>query len=144
VNAQLTRSASIQPGHLRRGDQRIGVNTNHGWHEPPAVSADALHRLVVRALDSHEPAERAAGLLLRVAKAQPLMDGHKRKGLFGANALLLGLESGTLLTVPMDEDDPTVAAQFNDLLARAYIFDQDPPVTQMLLEQGIVPLTFDS
>lgn len=137
LNAQMTRSASIEPGELRRSDQQIGVNTVHGRHEPPAVNEAALQRLVERALDTDNPQEAASALFLVVAKAQPFMDGNKRTGIFAGNAYLLQQGTGTLLTVPVDENDPSVAARFNSLLARSYVFNEDGPVTQMLLQEGI-------
>lgn len=139
LNASMTRSASIDPGVLRRNDEKIGVDTVHGRHEPAAVTPSQLKSLVARSTSTKNPERNAAGLFLAIAKAQPFKDGNKRTGIFAANALLLREQTGTLLTVPFSESDPQVAQRFNEKLARAYIFNEDEPVLSALLEQGITP-----
>ena len=42
-----------------------------------------------------------------------------------------------LLTAPMDDDDPSVARTFLDLLARAYTFDEVEGAVAMLRERGL-------
>lgn len=143
INGQMTRSASMDPGALRRPDQRIGVNTIHGRHEPTAVSEEEIDEIIKTALEESTVEEQAVSLFLRLAKAQPFMDGNKRTGLFAANALLIRNNTHTVLTVPVVEGDPSVALEFNDLLALAYIFDEMKPVTEMLLEMGINSLRRD-
>lgn len=139
LNASMTRSASIDPGVLRRDDEKIGVGTIHGRHEPAAVTPAKLKSLVAKSTSSKDPERNAAALFLAIAKAQPFKDGNKRTGIFAANTLLLNEQTGTLLTVPFSESDPTVAQSFNEKLARAYIFNEDEPVLTALLEQGITP-----
>lgn len=137
LNAQMTRSASIEPGKLRRAEQNIGVNTVHGRHEPPAITEEELATLVEESLQGESHEENAARLFLAIAEAQPFMDGNKRTGIFAANAVLLQHQTGTLLTVPVDDDDPTVSRTFSVLLSRAYIFDEHEPVLKLLVERGI-------
>lgn len=143
INSQMTRSASLAPGELRRADQMIGVSTVHGPHTPAAVSAEELDSVIAVALQQETVEEQAVSLFVTLAKAQPFMDGNKRTGLFAANALLIQNHMQMVLTVPVSDADPTVAMEFNERLARAYIFDTKEPVTEMLLEMGINPLRGD-
>lgn len=138
LNASMTRSASFEPGALRRDDEHIGVATVFGRHEPPAVTTEQLEHLVRDALASNNHQRNAAMLFLAIAKAQPFKDGNKRAGIFAANAQLLSHGDGELLTVPMSEDDPSVAQRFNEKLARAYIFNEDEPVIETLIHEGII------
>lgn len=140
INASMTQSASIEPGVLRRDDEQIGVNTDLGRHEPPAVSTARLDQIVLEAILGDDPRLCAAKLFLAVAKAQPFKDGNKRTGIFAANALLISASTGLQLTVPFSEDDPAVAQEFNRKLARAYIHDDDEPVLDALVSQGIAPM----
>ncbi|MDP9904598.1 Fic family protein [Arthrobacter bambusae] len=137
VNAQLTRSGSIYPGQLRPSGPGIGVNTRHGEHMPEAIDETGLQRLLDKAMVGDDVEEQAVNLFVEIAKAQPFWDGNKRTGLFVANDLLLGKETGKLLTIPVDEHDPRVADKFNDLLARAYIFDEHDGVKEMLRDRGL-------
>lgn len=137
VNAQLTRSAAINPGRLRTAEQRIGVRTRHGRHLPEALTEKDLQRLVDAAITPVQPVESALNLFLALAKAQPFEDGNKRTALFVANAHLIAGDTGQILTIPFDEHDPSVADRFNDLLARAYVFDEHDAVRDMLRTQGL-------
>ena len=136
VNAQLTRSAALHPGEFRTNEQKTGVNTRYGKHEPPQVEEESLKKL----LDQWylpDPVEHAIALFVALAKAQPFEDGNKRTALFVANSRLIGAGKATLLSIPVDENDPSVADGFNDALARAYIFGDDVRVKALLREQGI-------
>ncbi|GAB3794456.1 Fic family protein [Humibacter antri] len=141
VNAQLTRSAALHPGQLRTDAQLIGVRTRYGRHEPDAMTDKGLQRLLDVAF-SHDadPDERALEVFVQLAKAQPFEDGNKRTALFVANALLLGSGNGRLLTIPVDDSDPTVGERFNDLLARAYTHDEDEAVEELLRSRGFIAL----
>ncbi|MCQ9386226.1 Fic family protein [Brevibacterium moorei] len=139
VNAQLTRSASIFPGQFKRDDQGIGVRTRYGQHLPPAVGDAALEAIVCSAIGQKDVHEMALELFIQLAKAQPFMDGNKRTAIFTANACLIGADDSQLLTIPVDEDDASVADRFNDLLARAYIFDEDEAVKDLLRARGFIP-----
>ena len=138
INATLTRSAALNPGSLRTNDQGIGVRTRYGRHEPPAVSEQALDMLITEALNSDTSKDAAVDLFLEIARAQPFEDGNKRTAIFAANSYLLGEGSGLLLTVPFDEDDPSVAEHFNDLLARFYVFGEKEPVRELLVGRAFV------
>lgn len=137
INARMTRSAALHPGVLRREDQHIGVNTRYGRHTPPALTVDAVQRLVLDAVGGPDPIEGALELFVRLAKAQPFGDGNKRTALFAANALLLAARVPYVLVVPVDDADPSVADTFNDLLARAYVHDEDAGVKDMLRDRGL-------
>ena len=139
LNTVMTRSASTRPGELRRDDQEIGVATTYGLHTPPTIAAEELDALVASALSHDDPRDRALDLFVGIAKAQPFLDGNKRTALFVANAELIRSGDGRLLTIPVDETDPSVAAEFTDRLARAYVFDEDEELKSMLAEQGVIP-----
>lgn len=136
INAALTRSASIFPGRFRTDDQNIGVATRYGQHLPGEVSQVLLGEIVEAATGTDDVHESAMALFLGIAKAQPFMDGNKRTALFAANAVLLTAGDPQLLTIPVDDEDPTVADNFNDLLARSYVFGEDAPVKEMLRQRG--------
>ncbi|WP_026819990.1 Fic family protein [Arthrobacter castelli] len=140
VNAQLTRSAAIEPGKLRAADPPIGVNTRHGRHDPKALTDAGLQQIIDGSLAAGDPDENALDLFVDLAKAQPFQDGNKRTALFVANARLLGARNNRMLTIPVDENDPSVADRFNDLLARAYMFDEHDSVKGMLRETGLVDI----
>ncbi|MCF8611694.1 Fic family protein [Gordonia sp. HY285] len=137
VNATITRSGALHPGQLRTAAQRIGVATTHGRHEPDALTDDALQSLVASAVAGQDVREDAVNLFVDLAKAQPFEDGNKRTAVFVANALLIGNDADVLLTIPVDENDPSVAATFNDALARAYVFDEHDGVKSLLRERGL-------
>ncbi|WP_051297446.1 hypothetical protein [Brevibacterium album] len=103
------------------------------WSTPQARSSTGF-----RAIGSAQSA--AIDLFIEAAKAQPFQDGNKRSALFAANAHLIGHGTRTLLTVPVSETDPEPAERFNDLLARAYIFDEHGPVAALLRQDGLVSL----
>lgn len=138
LNGSMTESASIEPGQLRRDDQRIGVTTSLGRHEPTALSKGQLEQIIQRAIAGKAPTDAAVDLFIEVAKAQPFMDGNKRTALFAANALLISSGSGKLLTIPVSDDDPAVAKRFTEKLARAYVRDEHEPVRALLLASGVI------
>ena len=139
VNATMTRSASTRPGELRRDDQEIGVTTPYGLYAPPAMTIEGVDSLVASALSRADPLDSAIDLFVTLAKAQPFTDGNKRTALFVANAGLIRSGSGRLLTIPGDDENPSVAAEFTDRLARAYVFGKDEDVKRMLAEQAGMP-----
>ncbi|MDO5094038.1 MAG: Fic family protein [Propionibacteriaceae bacterium] len=137
INQRLTRSAALRPGELRRDDQRIGVKTRYGAHTPSALTTESLDELVASSTRDRTPHAAALELFVQLAKAQPFEDGNKRTALFAANAYLLRQNTRTLLQVPVDDHDPQVADRFNDLLARAYIFDDHEALKTYMGERGI-------
>ncbi|TWS24002.1 Fic family protein [Tsukamurella sputi] len=136
VNATMTRSGALHPGRLRTADQAIGVSTRYGRHEPTALTEAGLQE-VIDAATSGDVIEDALELFVRLARAQPFEDGNKRTAIMVANALLLGAGAGVLLTVPVDDGDPD--GDFNDLLARAYRFDEVAAVKDLLRRNGLAP-----
>ena len=137
VNAKITRSGAIHPGQLRAQDQQIGVRTRYGRHTPDALTEAELQRVIDTALHSGDQIENALDLFVNLAKAQPFEDGNKRTALFVANRLLIGSRTPKLLTIPVDENDPTLSDSFNDLLARAYVFGEHDEVKRLLRTQGV-------
>ena len=135
VNARLTRSAALHPGRFRRDDDRIGVNTPFGRHEPRAPGDDGVQRILDRASTKPSEHEQALDLFVNLAKAQPFMDGNKRTAIVVANAVLIRLQPPQMLTVPVDEADP--ARRFTELLARAYLFDEHDGVKDLLRKKGL-------
>ncbi|MFT4043641.1 MAG: Fic family protein [Gordonia sp. (in: high G+C Gram-positive bacteria)] len=140
INASLTRSAALHPGQYRTADQHIGVSTRYGRHAPEPVTDESLQTLLDNALDTHNVHEAAIRVFVTLARAQPFEDGNKRTALLAANTVLLTASTNTLLVVPVDDGDPSIAERFNDLLATAYVHADDSGVVAMLLRDGIVPL----
>lgn len=133
INAQLTRSAALNPGKLRRAEQGIGVHTTHGRHEPAAMTAEGLDALIQEQLLLDDALQSAAHLFVEVARAQPFEDGNKRTAIFAANSYLIGQGTGLLMAVPHDGADPMVSREFHDQLARAYAFGETGPVVEALV-----------
>lgn len=140
VNATITRSGALHPGQLRTQAQAIGVATTYGRHTPDALTEDGLQALLDTSTGSADARENALNLFVNLAKAQPFEDGNKRTAVFVANSLLIGSGSGVLLTIPVDDDDPSPARTFNDLLAKAYIYDEHDGVKNLLRERGLTEL----
>jgi prophage maintenance system killer protein len=140
VNATITRSGALHPGQLRTREQAIGVATPYGRHTPDALTADELQALLDQATLSGDVQENALNVFVELAKAQPFEDGNKRTAVFVANSLLIGSGTGALLTIPVDDDDPTLARTFNDLLARAYLYDERDGVKELLRTRGLTTL----
>ncbi|MET4581586.1 hypothetical protein ABIE21_001076 [Conyzicola nivalis] len=136
VNAQITRSGPMNPGHYRTAEQHIGVSTQYGRHEPQPTSDTALQRIIDRAMSKPDPREQALELFVQIAKAQPFEDGNKRTALFVANSVLIRAPKLEMLVVPVDENSPDKAARFNDLLARAYVSGEHEGVKDMLRTEG--------
>jgi prophage maintenance system killer protein len=140
LNGAIARSGPLHPGRLRTQDQGRGVRTTYGDHEPPALTDHALQSVVESTTASEDPAQNAIDLFVALAKAQPFEDGNKRSALFAANAVLIPSGADLLLTVPVDDHDPSVAAGFIDLLARAYVLGEETGVKTMLRERGLTPI----
>lgn len=136
INAQLTRSAALNPGKLRRAEQGIGVHTTHGRHEPAAMTAEGLDALIQEQLLLDDALRSAAHLFVEVARAQPFEDGNKRTAIFAANSYLIGQGTGLLMAVPHDGADPMVSREFHDQLARAYAFGETGPVVEALVRHN--------
>lgn len=134
INQALTRSAALQPGVFRSDSDNIGVATRYGDHRPKAVTEADLHSIITEA--RRHPADKAAAFLfVMLAKAQPFGDGNKRTALLAANLLLL--PEGKILTVPYSDENLSVSGTFNDLLARAYIYDDVAACVEYLVREGV-------
>lgn len=140
INRSISRSGSLYPGELRRDEQNIGVRTIYGRHEPAALNKAELDALIVCSTGAENVSENAINLFLALAKAQPFGDGNKRTALFAANTLLIEARVGLLLTIPVDDENPEVAHQFNDKLARAYMMNEDEGIKAMLRDYGLKSL----
>lgn len=145
VNAKITRSGPLHPERYRTDTQQIGVNTQHGRHEPKPVNDADLKRIVDTAMAQPDPREQALALFVEIAKAQPFEDGNKRTALFVANSVLIRESDPELLVVPVDDVDDVddveengtdKAAHFNDLLARAYVFNERDGIKDLLRTEG--------
>jgi prophage maintenance system killer protein len=140
VNATITRSGALHPGQLRTQAQAIGVATPYGRHTPDALTEAGLQALLDAATRSGDVRENALDLFVDLAKAQPFEDGNKRTAVFVANSLLIGSGAGVLLTIPVDDNDSSLARTFNDLLARAYIYGERDSVKALLRGRGLTVL----
>jgi hypothetical protein len=142
VNAQITRSGPLHPGHYRTVAQQIGVNTPYGRHEPAPVKDGDLMLFIDKAMARDDPREQALELFVQLAKAQPFEDGNKRTALFVANSVLIRTSAPEVLSIPVDEnstdntDSTSSAARFNDLLARAYVFGEHDGIKDLLRADG--------
>lgn len=136
INRAISRSGALHPGQLRSAEQQIGVSTRYGPHMPVALNQPALQQLIDTALRGAEVPENALDLFVNLAKAQPFEDGNKRTAIFAANAVLIGGATGTLLTIPVD--DETLADSFNTLLAAAYVRGEHGGVKDLLRNHGFI------
>jgi hypothetical protein len=134
VNSTICRSGALRPGQLRTSAQHIGVDTRYGRHAPDAMTMEGLQILVDTSLTGRNVFESSINLFVSLARAQPFEDGNKRTALFAANGLLLVSGAGYLLTIPVSRAD-----EFNDLLARAYVFGDLSGVSSLLADDGLVP-----
>lgn len=137
INKSMTRWGALHPGRLRAESNEIVVSTRFGDHRPPAADEKTLQD-IIESVSALPHAEAAANLFVALAKAQPFGDGNKRTALLAAN--LLVLPKGQILTVPYREDDPAISDRFNELLARAYIFDEVGPDPRKVDKLGAVML----
>lgn len=140
VNATFTRSGPLHPGQLRTAEQSIGVSTPHGRHTPDALTGHELQALLDDAMRSGDVQENALDLFVGLAKAQPFEDGNKRTAVCVANSFLIGSGAAVLLTIPVDDNDPRLAARFHDLLARAYVDDERSGVKALLRSHGFASI----
>lgn len=140
VNATISRSGALHPGQLRTQAQSIGVATPYGRRTPDALTEDGLQTLLDDATRSGDVRDNALDLFVDLAKAQPFEDGNKRTAVFVANSLLIGSRAGVLLTIPVDDNDPSLARTFNDLLARAYVYGAHDGVKVLLRSSGFTRL----
>lgn len=136
ANATIMRSGALHPGQLRAQDQSIGVATPYGRYAPHALTERQLQALLENATGGVDVLDNALNLFVDLAAAQPFEDGNKRTALFVANSLLIAAEPARLLMIPVEDD---LAEAFNDLLARAYLYNETAAVKTLLHTRGIAP-----
>lgn len=131
INAQLTRTAAMEPGKLR--DERIPVmvSTPLGRYEPPVPDSATIASLIKRTVGGatgEDILEDAVRLFAGLAKMQPFGDGNKRTALLAGNGLLIAHGDRHPLTVPTSDKDRT---WFNRELA-AYYLNSDQTIIRHL------------
>ncbi|MCK0441120.1 Fic family protein [Gordonia alkaliphila] len=141
VNSQISRSGPLHPGQLRTADQAIGVQTRYGRHTPTALDQAGLTAIIESALVTGDDVDAALNLFVDIAKAQPFEDGNKRTALLVANRHLIAADTGLLLTIPVDDTNPALADEFNDLLAQAYLDRNPDAVKELLRDQGLLEIS---
>ena len=133
INAQMTRTAAMEPGKLRDERTPVMVNTPLGRYEPPVPDPVAIASLIkstVRGAAEEDILKDAVRLFVGLAKMQPFGDGNKRTALLAGNGLLIGHGDRYLLTVPTSDKDRT---WFNRELA-AYYLNNDQTIVRHLAE----------
>lgn len=121
INAQLTRTAAMEPGKLRDERTPVMVNTPLGKYEPPVPDSATLAYLIrgtVEGATGEDILEDAVRLFAGLAKMQPFGDGNKRTALLAGNGLLIAHGDQYPLTVPTIDKD---RAWFNRELAAYYL-----------------------
>lgn len=113
------------------------MTTPYGRHTPDALTEDGLQLLLDEATRSDDVRQNALELFVELAKAQPFEDGNKRTAVFVANSPLISSRAGVLLTIPVDDNDPSLARTFNDLLARVYVYGEHEGVRGLLRSRGL-------
>lgn len=131
INAQLTRTAAMEPGKLRDERTPVMVSTPLGRYEPPVPdSATIASRIksTVGGATGEDILEDAVRLFAGLAKMQPFGDGNKRTALLAGNGLLIAHGDRHPLTVPTSDKDRT---WFNRELA-AYYLNSDQTIIRHL------------
>lgn len=118
INRQLTRTAALSPGALRRSEN-VAVRLIDGRrYVPPVPDPGQLEGILRKASASSGSPEDASLLFASLAAAQPFGDGNKRTALLAANGLLLKKGRQAILTVPTQPED---VRTFNRLLGAWYM-----------------------
>ena len=131
INAQLTRTAAMEPGKLRDERTPVMVNTSLGRYEPPVPDSATLASLIrstVERATGEDILEDAVSLFAGLAKMQPFGDGNKRTALLAGNGLLFAHGDRHPLTVPTSDKDRT---WFDRELA-AYYLNNDQTIIRHL------------
>ena len=131
INAQLTRTAAMEPGKLRDERTPVMVSTPLGRYEPPVPDSATIASLIkstVGGATGEEILEDAVRLFAGLAKMQPFGDGNKRTALLAGNGLLIAHGDRHPLTVPTSDKDRT---WFNRELA-AYYLNSDQTIVRHL------------
>ncbi|WP_445342410.1 Fic family protein [Bifidobacterium sp. ESL0827] len=131
INAQLTRTAAMEPGKLRDERTPVMVSTPLGRYEPPVPDSATIASLIKSAVwgaTGEDILEDAVRLFAGLAKMQPFGDGNKRTALLAGNGLLIAHGDRHPLTVPTSDKDRT---WFNRELA-AYYLNSDQTIIRHL------------
>ena len=131
INAQLTRTAAMEPGKLRDERTPVMVSTPLGRYEPPVPDSAIIASLIkstVGGATGEDILEDAVRLFAGLAKMQPFGDGNKRTALLAGNGLLIAHGDRHPLTVPTSDKDRT---WFNRELA-AYYLNSDQTIIRHL------------
>lgn len=131
INAQLTRTAAMEPGKLRDERTPVMVSTTLGRYEPPVPDSATIASLIkstVGGATGEDILEDAVRLFAGLAKMQPFGDGNKRTALLAGNGLLIAHGDRHPLTVPISDKDRT---WFNRELA-AYYLNSDQTIIRHL------------
>ena len=131
INAQLTRTAAMEPGKLRDERTPVMVSTTLGRYEPPVPDSATIASLIkstVGGATGEDILEDAVRLFAGLAKMQPFGDGNKRTALLASNGLLIAHGDRHPLTVPISDKDRT---WFNRELA-AYYLNSDQTIIRHL------------
>ena len=131
INAQLTRTAAMEPGKLRDERTPVMVSTPLGRYEPPVPDSATIASLIkstVGGATGEDILEDAVRLFAGLAKMQPFGDGNKRTALLAGNGLLIAHGDWHPLTVPTSDKDRT---WFNRELA-AYYLNSDQTIVRHL------------
>ena len=131
INAQLTRTAAMEPGKLRDERTPVMVSTTLGRYEPPVPDSATIASLIkstVGGATGEDILEDAVRLFAGLAKMQPFGDGNKRTALLAGNGLLIAHGDRHPLTVPTSDKDRT---WFNRELA-AYYLNSDQTIIRHL------------
>ena len=131
INAQLTRTAAMEPGRLRDERTPVMVSTPLGRYEPPVPDSATIASLIkstVGGATGEDILEDAVRLFAGLAKMQPFGDGNKRTALLAGNGLLIAHGDRHPLTVPTSDKDRT---WFNRELA-AYYLNSDQTIVRHL------------
>ncbi|MGX5271914.1 Fic family protein [Bifidobacterium polysaccharolyticum] len=131
INAQLTRTAAMEPGKLRDERTPVMVSTPLGRYEPPVPDSATIASLIkstVGGATGEDILEDAVRLFAGLAKMQPFGDGNKRTALLAGNGLLIVHGGRHPLTVPTSDKDRT---WFNRELA-AYYLNSDQTIIRHL------------
>lgn len=131
INAQLTRTAAMEPGKLRDERTPVMVSTPLGRYEPPVPDSATIASLIkstVGGATGEDILEDAVRLFAGLAKLQPFGDGNKRTALLAGNGLLIAHGDRHPLTVPTSDKDRT---WFNRELA-AYYLNSDQTIVRHL------------
>ena len=131
INAQLTRTAAMEPGKLRDERTPVMVSTPLGRYEPHVPDSATIASLIkstVGGATGEDILEDAVRLFAGLAKMQPFGDGNKRTALLAGNGLLIAHGDRHPLTVPTSDKDRT---WFNRELA-AYYLNSDQTIIRHL------------